>query len=134
MAATVPSRRIRTGAESIDVVSGEMILSQTDLSLPGILPLVIRRVHVSSYRWGGAFGPTWASTFDQRVEENADGSACFVAEDGVVLDDTVGGGELGAKVADLEDRRGHGCLLPPRTRVESIAQPIAQEVERHQGE
>ena len=72
-------------SDPIDVVSGEMVLLQTDLTLPGILPLVLKRVHVSSYRWGRSFGPSWASTLDQRVELGSDGGACFVAEDGVVL-------------------------------------------------
>ncbi len=75
----------KCAGDPIDVVTGEMIMSQTDLTLPGVLPLVLRRVHISSYRWGSLFGPTWASTLDQRVEIGSDGGVCFVAEDGVVL-------------------------------------------------
>ena len=72
-------------SDPVDVVSGEVVMAQTDLVLPGVLPLVLRRVHVSSYRWGGHFGASWASTLDQRVEVGAAGGVCFVAEDGVVL-------------------------------------------------
>ena len=80
-----PLQRRTCVSDPIDVVSGEMILAQTDLELPGILPLVLSRVHVSSYRWGRSFGPSWASTVDQRVEIGRDGGACFIAEDGGVL-------------------------------------------------
>ncbi len=72
-------------SDPVDVVSGEVVMAQTDLALPGVLPLVLRRVHVSSYRWGGCFGRSWASTLDQRVEVGTTGDVCFVGEDGVVL-------------------------------------------------
>ncbi|WP_425458413.1 DUF6531 domain-containing protein [Amycolatopsis rhizosphaerae] len=53
---------------------------QTDVQLLGVLPVVLRRVHLSSYRAGRCFGPSWASTPDQRLEiEN--GTAYLAAED-----------------------------------------------------
>ncbi|MBP2337433.1 RHS repeat-associated protein [Saccharothrix coeruleofusca] len=61
-----------------------MILAHTDLDLPGVLPLVLGRTHVSSYRAGRSFGPSWASTLDQRLEFDARG-ALFLADDGMVL-------------------------------------------------
>ncbi len=52
-------------ADPVDVVTGDVVLSQTDLQLPGILPLVLSRAHVSSYRAGRWFGrssaPPWTS-------------------------------------------------------------------------
>ncbi|GLZ37633.1 DUF6531 domain-containing protein [Actinokineospora sp. NBRC 105648] len=54
--------------DPVDVTTGEVVLSQTDLELPGILPLVIARHHQSGYRAGGLFGSSWSSTLDQRVE------------------------------------------------------------------
>ncbi|MGW5562289.1 DUF6531 domain-containing protein [Streptomyces tendae] len=54
--------------DPIDVATGDMVLTRTDVSLPGVLPLVLERTHLSSYRWGGWFGPSWASTLDQRVQ------------------------------------------------------------------
>ncbi|WP_455713111.1 DUF6531 domain-containing protein [Streptomyces pristinaespiralis] len=45
-----------------------MTLPQTDLSLPGVLPLVLRRTHLSGYRFGQWFGRSWASTLDERIE------------------------------------------------------------------
>ncbi|MEU4476402.1 DUF6531 domain-containing protein, partial [Micromonospora sp. NPDC023888] len=67
-----------------DVASGEVVLTQTDAELPGLLPLVLSRSHLSSYRVGRWFGPSWASSLDQRVEVD-DHGICFVAEDGMVL-------------------------------------------------
>jgi hypothetical protein len=52
--------------DPIDLVSGEMFLPQTDLVLPGELPLVLERRHGSAYRYGRFFGSTWSSTLDQR--------------------------------------------------------------------
>ena len=71
--------------DPVDVVTGEMVLTHTDLRLPGVLPLVLKRVYKSGYRWGRAFGSAWASTLDQRVEVGSGGNVCFVADDGVVL-------------------------------------------------
>src|SRR3954470_20330060 len=53
--------------DPIDVATGDTALPRTDVSLPGVLPLILERTHISSYRWGGWFGPSWASTLDQRV-------------------------------------------------------------------
>ncbi|MFI7673292.1 RHS repeat-associated core domain-containing protein [Actinophytocola sp. NPDC049390] len=73
-----------TEADPIDVVTGEMILAQRDIMLPGVLPLVLRRVHVSSYRHGVSYGRSWASTVDQRIDV-ADDRVVFASEDGMLL-------------------------------------------------
>ncbi|CRK58287.1 Rhs-family protein [Alloactinosynnema sp. L-07] len=70
--------------DPIDVVSGDMVLANIDVDLPGVLPLVLRRTHVSSYRAGRSFGSSWASTVDQRLEFDPRG-VVFLAEDGMVL-------------------------------------------------
>ncbi len=54
--------------DPIDMASGQMFQSQTDLALPGVLPLVIERTHLSGYGHGRFFGPSWASTVDERLE------------------------------------------------------------------
>ncbi|WP_419995876.1 RHS repeat-associated core domain-containing protein [Streptomyces boninensis] len=72
------------GGDPIDMVSGEMLMEATDLVLPGELPLVLERTHLSTYRWGRYFGESWASTLDQRVELDGEG-AIFATEDGMVL-------------------------------------------------
>ncbi|MEU5141801.1 DUF6531 domain-containing protein [Streptomyces sp. NPDC021139] len=67
--------------DPIDVATGEMVLPLVDVSLPGVLPLILERTHLSSYRWGGWFGPSWASTIDQRVQVHDDGFV-YAAPDG----------------------------------------------------
>ncbi|GAA4546029.1 DUF6531 domain-containing protein [Amycolatopsis samaneae] len=73
-----------TDGDPIDLATGEMITGYTDLDLPGVLPLVLRRSHHSSYRVGRSFGGTWSSTLDQRLEIDDDG-IWYAAEDGVLL-------------------------------------------------
>ncbi|MET7382498.1 DUF6531 domain-containing protein [Streptomyces sp. NPDC005526] len=70
--------------DPIDVATGDMALTRTDVTLPGVLPLVLERVHVSSYRFGGWFGPSWASTLDQRVQADEEGFI-YAAADGARL-------------------------------------------------
>ena len=54
-------------------------------SSPGALPLILERTHISSYRNGLWFGPSWASTLDQRLQLDADG-VVFAAADGMRLE------------------------------------------------
>ncbi|WP_327286469.1 putative T7SS-secreted protein [Streptomyces sp. NBC_01205] len=70
--------------DPVDVATGRMVLPQTDLLLPGSLPLVLTRTFESSYRSGRWFGPSWASTFDQRLEIDAEG-VVRIGEDGSLL-------------------------------------------------
>lgn len=70
--------------DPVDVATGRMVLSQKDSVLPGSLPLVFQRTFESSYRAGRWFGPTWASTVDQRLEIDSEGIV-LVAEDGSLL-------------------------------------------------
>ena len=61
------------GTDPVDVVSGQMITGKSDVELPGVLPLVLRRAYASSYRHGALFGPGWSSTLDQRLVIDTDG-------------------------------------------------------------
>ncbi|MEU0838659.1 putative T7SS-secreted protein [Streptomyces sp. NPDC005962] len=72
------------GTDPVDLATGKMYLPQTDVSLPGALPLVFRRQVESGYRVGRWFGPSWSSTADQRLEIDAEG-VIFVSEDGLLL-------------------------------------------------
>ncbi|MGH3916427.1 MAG: DUF6531 domain-containing protein [Pseudonocardiaceae bacterium] len=72
------------GRDPIDLATGEMIQQHTDVDLPAILPLTLTRTHLSSYRVGRWFGPSWASTLDQRLEVDATG-VCYAAEHGMLL-------------------------------------------------
>ncbi|MGM9440205.1 DUF6531 domain-containing protein [Streptomyces murinus] len=81
-AVALTRRRCKT--DPVDVASGEMVLTQTDLGLPGVLPLVLRRTHISGYRYGHCFGPSWTSTLDERLELTGSG-AVWAREDGSLL-------------------------------------------------
>ncbi|MFE2494445.1 DUF6531 domain-containing protein [Streptomyces scopuliridis] len=70
--------------DPVDLATGRMTLPQTDLTLPGRLPLVFSRHFESSYRAGRWFGPTWTSTADQRLEIDTEG-VIFIREDGSLL-------------------------------------------------
>ncbi|WP_326807173.1 DUF6531 domain-containing protein [Streptomyces sp. NBC_01775] len=76
---------IPTGrTDPVDLATGRMFLPQTDLSLPGALPLTFTRRVESGYGLGRWFGLSWASTVDQRLEIDPEG-VIFVAEDGRLL-------------------------------------------------
>ncbi|TQK45214.1 RHS repeat-associated protein [Streptomyces sp. SLBN-118] len=72
------------GTDPVDLATGTMYLPQTDVTLPGVLPLVFRRRLASDYRAGRWFGPSWSSTADQRLEIDSEGIV-FVCEDGLLL-------------------------------------------------
>ncbi|MEU5546608.1 putative T7SS-secreted protein [Streptomyces sioyaensis] len=72
------------GSDPIDMATGRMILPQTDITLPGSLPLTFARTFESSYRTGRWFGPTWMSTVDQRLEIDAEG-VILIGEEGNFL-------------------------------------------------
>jgi len=80
---TPNEERPKTG-EPIDVATGEMVMSATDVSLPGALPLVLERHYVSGHPCGGWFGPTWAGTLDQRLEID-DAGVVYITDDGMLL-------------------------------------------------
>jgi RHS repeat-associated protein len=70
--------------DPIDMISGEMYMTEIDVELPGLLPVVLRRTHLSTYRAGRSFGASWASTLDERLELDDQGAA-YATEDGMIL-------------------------------------------------
>src|SRR5262249_50696197 len=76
--------RRTTRGDPVDVATGAGVLRAGDVSLPGSLPLVLSRTHVSSSRAGRWFGPSGASTVDQRVEVGPAGVR-YLADDGSQL-------------------------------------------------
>ncbi|MFE0187227.1 putative T7SS-secreted protein [Streptomyces sp. NPDC058989] len=72
------------GSDPIDMATGRMHLPQTDITLPGSLPLTFSRTFESSYRQGRWFGPTWMSTVDQRLEIDSEG-VILIGEEGNFL-------------------------------------------------
>ncbi|MFF8654103.1 DUF6531 domain-containing protein [Streptomyces huasconensis] len=82
--ASIRSMFKKCDRDPIDVATGDLLLPQTDVQLPGVLSLVLERTHLSSYRWGGWFGPSWASTLDQRLQAD-DNGFIYAAPDGARL-------------------------------------------------
>ncbi|MFE4022254.1 DUF6531 domain-containing protein [Streptomyces sp. NPDC059101] len=72
------------GTDPVDLASGKVFLSQTDITLPGALPLTFTRKYESSTRIGRHLGPSWSSTIDQHLEIDDDG-VVFVTESGMLL-------------------------------------------------
>ncbi len=70
--------------DPVDMASGRVLLPQTDVALPGSLPLVFQRTFDSSRRSGRWFGPTWSSTVDQRLEIDSEG-VVFSCDEGSLL-------------------------------------------------
>lgn len=75
---------VNTCGDPVDAATGEFLLPETDVELPGVLNLVLRRRHRSSYRFGRWFGPSWSASFDMRVVVDQQGVS-FVGEDGILL-------------------------------------------------
>ncbi|MFE6775245.1 putative T7SS-secreted protein [Streptomyces sp. NPDC057702] len=78
-------QRTTDHTDPIDLATGRMFLPQTDVSLPGTLPLAFTRRVESGYGAGRWFGPSWSSTVDQRLEIDARG-VVLISEDGLLLD------------------------------------------------
>lgn len=72
------------GRDPVDIATGEFLLPETDLELPGILALVLKRRHRSNYRFGRWFGPSWSATLDMRIVVEDEG-VTFLGEDGLLI-------------------------------------------------
>ncbi|WP_102923528.1 RHS repeat-associated core domain-containing protein [Streptomyces noursei] len=72
------------GTDPVDLASGRVFLNQSDIALPGVLPLVFTRMYESSTRLGRHLGPSWSSLVDQRLEIDDEGIV-FVTDTGMVL-------------------------------------------------
>lgn len=68
------------GGDPVDLATGRMYLPQTDVELPGILPLVFSRRTESGCAVGRFLGPAWTSTVDERLEIDAVGVVHITAE------------------------------------------------------
>lgn len=82
--ASIPPKNKTCTKDPVDLATGDVLLAQTDVELPSVLALTLARTHLSSYRVGRSFGPSWACTLDQRLEVDAE-RVVFVGADGVLL-------------------------------------------------
>ncbi|MFF6809665.1 putative T7SS-secreted protein [Streptomyces sp. NPDC012403] len=76
--------RTTDGTDPVDLASGRMFLPQTDVEIPGILPLVFTRRTESGCAAGRFLGPSWTSTVDERLEIDAVG-VVHVTADGLLI-------------------------------------------------
>ncbi|MEU3185124.1 putative T7SS-secreted protein [Streptomyces sp. NPDC006923] len=76
--------RTTDGTDPVDLASGRMFLPQTDLEIPGILPLVFTRRTESGCVSGRFLGPAWSSTVDERLKIDAVG-VIHVTADGLLI-------------------------------------------------
>lgn len=81
---SIPGTHRHCLSDPVDTATGDMLMAALDVQLPGALPLELERTHLSSYRHGVWFGPTWASTLDQRLQLDTEG-VVFAAADGMRL-------------------------------------------------
>ncbi|MET9392706.1 DUF6531 domain-containing protein [Streptomyces sp. NPDC006624] len=77
-------KKLVTCGDPVDMATGQMVMSETDVTLDGVLPLELERHHRTGLCTGRWFGPAWASTLDQRLILEPDGVR-FTTADGMVL-------------------------------------------------
>ncbi|MFF8032980.1 putative T7SS-secreted protein [Streptomyces sp. NPDC016626] len=76
--------RTTDGTDPVDLASGRMFLPQTDVEIPGVLPLVFTRRTESGCAAGRFLGPSWTSTVDERLEVDPVG-VVHVGADGLLI-------------------------------------------------
>jgi RHS repeat-associated protein len=72
------------GTDPVDLASGRMFLPQTDVMLPGNLPLAFTRRTESGNATGRFLGPSWTSTVDEHLQIDAIGVIHLTA-DGLLI-------------------------------------------------
>ncbi|WP_411091195.1 DUF6531 domain-containing protein [Streptomyces sp. 049-1] len=77
-------KKLLTRGDPVDMATGEMVMSATDVSLDGMLPLVFERHHRTGAQGGRLLGRSWITTLDQRLVLDPSGVR-YVTEDGMIL-------------------------------------------------
>nr|WP_302479538.1 DUF6531 domain-containing protein [Streptomyces sp. 8P21H-1] len=77
-------KKLFTRGDPVDMATGEMVMSATDVSFDGMLPLLFERHYRTGARGGRLLGPSWTSTLDQRLALDATGVR-LTTDDGMVL-------------------------------------------------
>ena len=93
------SRCKHPGLEPVDMATGAMIDSATDIHIDGILPMVVARNTDSGMDTSSVFGPGWNTTLDCRIEILPD-QVLMMTPDGALLEfppAPVDGTEVGDK-------------------------------------
>ncbi|KYF79686.1 hypothetical protein BE18_35155 [Sorangium cellulosum] len=84
-----------TVGHPVDVATGEVVDEATDISLPGVIPLVIERRYASSRcdDRDAALGPGWSHSLEQWIEEGEETIDLHDDEGRWICFDKVGAGE-----------------------------------------
>ncbi|MGK3967881.1 PAAR-like domain-containing protein [Sorangium sp. So ce118] len=90
-----PSRKRKCAGHPVDVATGEVVDEATDLSLPGVIPLVIERQYASSRQGDrdAALGPGWVHSLEEWIEEGEETIDLHDGEGRWIYFDKVGPGE-----------------------------------------
>ena len=75
-----PPDAVCDGGEPVDMATGRMFIDQSDVFLPGTLPLEFTRCFESGYQAGRWMGRRWVCTFDERLEIDDEGVVHICAD------------------------------------------------------
>ncbi|MGW8061196.1 putative T7SS-secreted protein [Streptomyces ziwulingensis] len=78
------AERTTDGTDPVDLASGRMFLPQTDVRIPGVLPLEFTRRTESGCTTGRFLGVSWTSTVDERLHVDPVG-VVHVTADGLLI-------------------------------------------------
>ena len=109
------------GLEPVDMATGAMIDSATDIHIDGMLPMVVARNTDSNMDTSRIFGPGWSTTLDCRIEI-LPGQILMMTPDGALLEfppAPVDGTEVGDKGSPWRL-----CFVDGAYRVRNISQGI----------
>ena len=109
------------GMEPVDMTTGAMIDSATDIHIGGMLPMVVARNTDSGMDTSRVFGPGWSTTLDCRIEI-LPGQVLMMTPDGALLEfppAPVDGTEVGDKGSPWRL-----CFVDGAYRVRNISQGI----------
>ena len=109
------------GMEPVDMATGAMIDSATDIHIDGMLPMVVARNTDSNMDTSRIFGPGWSTTLDCRIEI-LPGQILMMTPDGALLEfppAPVDGTEVGDKGSPWRL-----CFVDGAYRVRNISQGI----------
>ena len=109
------------GLEPVDMATGAMIDSATDIHIDGILPMVVARNTDSGMDTSRVFGPGWSTTLDCRIEI-LPGQILMMTPDGALLEfppAPVDGSEVGDA-----GRPWRLCFVDGAYRVRNISEGV----------
>ena len=115
------SRCKHPGLEPVDMATGAMIDSATDIHIDGMLPMVVARNTDSDMDTSRVFGPGWNTTLDCRIEILPD-QVLMMTPDGALLEFPPAPMD-GSEVGDA-GRPWRLCFVDGAYRVRNISQGI----------